>query len=120
MLITGVIFVGALRSSGYILSQLVLSLLGQYSVPSFFCPLWFVGERSGYVLSDRKFSLDPEKCAHSGFQVKYVSRYWMLILGNVDELEGEPVGVYRRVESSMFHRDLFSSLVMVAECEERP
>lgn len=71
------------------------------------------------MLSDRKFSWDSDKCAHWGFRVKYVSRYWMLTLGNIDELEGGPVGVYRRVESRMFHQDLFSSLVMVAESEER-
>lgn len=43
----------------------------------------------------------------------------MLTLGNVDEIEGKPVGVYRRVESRVFHQDLFSPLVMVAKSEER-
>lgn len=50
--------------------------------------------------------------------MKCISRYWELTLRNEDELGGS-VGSYRMEESRLFHQDLLSPLVMVAESEER-
>lgn len=46
------------------------------------------------------------------FQIKCISKYWELILRNVDEVGVWAKGVHRREDSRMFHQELFNSLVM--------
>jgi hypothetical protein len=68
-------------------------------------------------LSGRKFSWDLDKCGYWRFQVKYVSRYWELMPSDWELLD---VKLRESMEESwVFHQDLFISLGMGEESEER-
>ena len=62
--------------------SLVSSLLGGCFVPGFFCPLWFSEGCGDFVLPDRKFFSDFDRCGCWQLLVTCDSRYGALSFRN--------------------------------------
>lgn len=72
-------------------------------------------------LSGRECFWDPALFGHGIFQLGCVSWYWELTLRDGDMLERKwTEGIHGREKSWLWHLDLFSTIIMGTEWQERP